>query len=133
MKPDSRASSQCCAPSPSKAGLSEIEGLDCIRMAERFERRLEEITRAWARSRDLEMRFAKSRRHLTEAKAKSENADAVLRDWRLVRVISGAALGLQGDVSIEGAETALQVGTRHPTTVRTTATEFAASPASNGT
>ena len=54
-----------------EAGLSEIDGLDCIRMAERFERRVEEIARAWARSRDLETRVAESRRRLAEAKAES--------------------------------------------------------------
>ena len=59
-----------------EAGLSEIEGLDCIRMAERFERRMEEITRAWARSRDLETRFAESRRRLVEAKAEAADAAA---------------------------------------------------------
>ena len=91
------------------AGLSEIDGLDCIRMAERFERRLEEIARAWARSRDLETRFAETRRRLAEAKAESADATAVLGDWRRRWVVAIAALGLEADASIEGAETALEV------------------------
>ena len=89
--------------------MSEIEGLDCIRMAERFERRLEEIARAWARSRDLETRFAETRRRLAEAKAESTAAAAVLADWRRRWVVAVAALGLEDDASIEGAETALEV------------------------
>ena len=92
-----------------EAGLSEIEGLDCIRMAERFERRLEEIARAWARSRDLETRFAESRRRLAEAKAESAAAATVLAGWRRRWVVVIAALGLEPDASIEGAETALEV------------------------
>ena len=90
-----------------EAGLSEIEGLDCIRMAERFERRLEEIARAWEKSRDLETRFAETRRRLAEAKAESADAAAVLEDWRRRWVVAVAALGLEADASIEGAETAL--------------------------
>jgi uncharacterized protein YhaN len=92
-----------------EAGLSEIEGLDCIRMAERFERRLEEIARAWVRSRDLETRFAETLRRLVEAKAESDAAAAVLGDWRRRWVVAVAALGLEADASIEGAETALEV------------------------
>ena len=92
-----------------EAGLSEIDGLDCIRMAERFERRVEEIARAWARSRDLETRVAESRRRLAEAKAESADAAAVLADWRRRWVVAIAALGLEADASIEGAETALEV------------------------
>ncbi len=61
-----------------EAGLSEIEGLDCIRLADRFERRLEEITRVWERSRDLETRFAEARRRLEEAKAEAAAADGPL-------------------------------------------------------
>jgi uncharacterized protein YhaN len=92
-----------------QAGLSEIEGLDCIRMAERFERRLEEITRAWERSRDLETRFAETRRRLGEAKTEAADASDLLGDWRRRWVVTVAALGLEGEASIEGAETALQV------------------------
>jgi uncharacterized protein YhaN len=92
-----------------ESGLSEIEGLDCIRMAERFERRLEEIARAWGKSRELETRFAESRRRLAGARAESADAAAVLEDWRGRWVIAVAALGLEADASIEGAETALEV------------------------
>jgi uncharacterized protein YhaN len=92
-----------------EAGLSEIEGLDCVRMAERFERRLEEIARAWARSRDLETRFAETRRRLVEAKAESADAAAALANWRRRWVVAIVALGLEADASIEGAETALEV------------------------
>jgi uncharacterized protein YhaN len=92
-----------------EAGLSKIEGLDCIRMAERFERRLEEITRAWERSRGLETRFSETRRRLAEAKTEAADADALLGDWRRRWVVAVAALGLEADASIEGAETALQV------------------------
>ena len=92
-----------------EAGLSQIEGLDCIRTAERFERRLEEIARVWARSRDVETRFAESRRRLAEAKAESGDAGAVLEDWRRRWLVAVAALGLEADASIEGAETALEV------------------------
>jgi uncharacterized protein YhaN len=92
-----------------QAGLSEIEGLDCILMAERFERRLEEITRAWARSRELETRFAETRRRLAGAKTESDDAAGVLEDWRRRWVVAVAVLGLEADASIEGAETALEV------------------------
>jgi uncharacterized protein YhaN len=92
-----------------EAGLSEIDGLDSIRMAERFERRLEEIARAWARSRDLETRFAETRRRLAEAKGESAAAVAVLEDWRRRWIVAIASLGLEADASIEGAETALEV------------------------
>jgi uncharacterized protein YhaN len=92
-----------------EAGLSEIECLDCIRMAERFERRLDEITRAWERSRDLETRFAETRRRLGEAKTEAADASDLLGDWRRRWVVAVAALGLEGEASIEGAETALQV------------------------
>jgi uncharacterized protein YhaN len=92
-----------------EAGLSEIEGLDCIRMAERFERRMEEITRAWARSRDLETRFAESRRRLVEAKTEAADAAAFMEDWRRRWVVAVAAIGLEADASIEAAETALEV------------------------
>ena len=92
-----------------EAGLSEIGGLDCILLAERFERRLEEITGAWEKSRDQETRFAETRRRLEEAKAEAADADGVLADWRRRWVVAVAALGLEADASIEGAETALQV------------------------
>ena len=92
-----------------EAGLGEIEGLDCIRLAERFERRLEEIARAWERSRDLETRFAETRRRLGEAKTEAADAAALLEDWRRRWVVAVAALGLEADASIEGAETALEV------------------------
>ena len=92
-----------------EAGLSEIEGLDCIRLADRFERRLDEITRAWEKSRDLETRFAEARRRLAEAKAEAADAAAQLEDWRRRWCLAVAALGLEADASIEGAETALEV------------------------
>jgi uncharacterized protein YhaN len=92
-----------------EAGLSEIEGLDCIRLAERFERRLDEITRAWEKSRDLETRFAEARRRLAEAKAEAAHSAAHLQDWRRRWRLAVAALGLEADASIEGAETALEV------------------------
>ena len=92
-----------------EAGLSEIGGLDCIRMAERFERRLEEISRAWDRSRDLETRFAETRRRLVEAKTEAAAAAAFMEDWRRRWVVAVAALGLDADASIEAAETALEV------------------------
>jgi uncharacterized protein YhaN len=92
-----------------EAGLSEIEGLDCIRLAERFERRLEEITRVWERSRDLKTRFAEARRLLEEAKMEAADAAALVADWRRRWVVAAAALGLEADTSIEAAETALEV------------------------
>ena len=61
-----------------EAGLSEIEGLDCIRLAERFERRLEDVSRAWEKSRELEMRLTEGRRRLGEAKAEDAAARALL-------------------------------------------------------
>ena len=95
-----------------EAGLSEIEGLDCIRLADRFERRLEETTRAWERSRDLTTRFAEARRRLEEAKTEDAAAAALLGDWRGRWAVAAGALGLEGDASIEAAETALEVWDR---------------------
>jgi uncharacterized protein YhaN len=95
-----------------EAGLSEIEGLDCIRLADRFERRLEETTRAWERSRDLKTRFAEARRRLEEAKTEDAAAAALLGDWRGRWAVAAGALGLEGDASIEAAETALEVWDR---------------------
>ena len=95
-----------------EAGLSEIEGLDCIRLADRFERRLEETTRAWERSRDLKTRFAEARRRLEEAKTEDAAAAALLGDWRDRWAVAARALGLEGDASIEAAETALEVWDR---------------------
>ena len=92
-----------------EAGLNEIEGLDCIQLAERLERRLDEITRAWQKSRDLETRFAEARRRLAHAKAEAADAAAQLEDWRCRWRLAVAALGLEADASIEGAETALEV------------------------
>ena len=92
-----------------EAGLSEIEGLDCIRLAERFERRLDEITRAWEKSRDLETRFAEANRRLSEATAEAAEAAAQLEDWRRRWRVAVAAFGLEADASIEGAEIALEV------------------------
>jgi uncharacterized protein YhaN len=92
-----------------EAGLSEIEGLDCIRMAERFERRLEEIARAWEKSRELEMRLTEGRRHLGEAKAEDAAARARMENWRGRWVEAVVALGLEAHSSLDGAETALQV------------------------
>ncbi len=91
------------------AGLSAIEGLDCIRMADRLERRLEEIARAWERSRDLETRFIEARRRLEDAKTEDAAAAALLDDWRRRWAVAVRALGLEGDASIEAAETALEV------------------------
>ena len=95
-----------------EAGLSEIEGLDCIRLADRFERRLEETTRAWERSRDLKTRFAEARRRLEEAKTEDAAAAALLGDWRGRWAVAAGGLGLEGDASIEAAETALEVWDR---------------------
>ena len=92
-----------------EAGLSEIEGLDCIRLAERFERRLDEITRVWEKSRDLETRFVEARRRLAEAKSEAAHSGAQLEDWRRRWRLAVVALGLEADASIEGAETALEV------------------------
>jgi uncharacterized protein YhaN len=92
-----------------EAGLSDIEGLDCIRMAERFERRLEDVTRAWEKSRELEMRLTEGRRRLGEAKAEDAAARARLEDWRRRWVEAVVALGLEAHSSLDGAETALQV------------------------
>jgi uncharacterized protein YhaN len=92
-----------------EAGLTKIDGLDCIRLADRFERRLEEVTRDWERSRDQETRFTEARRRLEEAKTEDANAGALLMDWRRRWTIAVAALGLQADASIEAAETALEV------------------------
>ncbi len=95
-----------------EAGLSAIEGLDCVRLADRFERRLEEIARAWERSRDLETRFAEARRRLEEAKTEDAAAAALLGDWRRRWALAVRPLGLEGDASIEAAETALEVWDR---------------------
>ena len=92
-----------------EAGLSEIEGLDCIRLAERFERRLEDVGRAWEKSRELEMRLTEGRRRLGEAKAEDAAARALLEDWRRRWVETAVALGLEARSSLDGAETALQV------------------------
>ena len=94
------------------AGLSDIEGLDCVRLADRFERRLDEMTRAWDRSRDLETRFIEARRRVEEAKAEEGAAAAHLADWRGRWAIAVGALGLEGDASIEAAETSLEVWDR---------------------
>ena len=95
-----------------EAGLSEIEGLDSIRLADRFERRLEETTRAWDRSRALETRFGEARRRLEEAKAEDAAAAAHLEDWRRRWAVAACGLGLAGEASIEAAETALEVWDR---------------------
>jgi uncharacterized protein YhaN len=92
-----------------EAGLSEIEGLDVIRLAERFERRLEEVTRVWERSRDVKTRFAEAGRRLEEAKAEAAAGEVQLEGWRRRWRLAVAALGLKADASIEGAETALEV------------------------
>jgi uncharacterized protein YhaN len=92
-----------------EAGLREIEGLDRIQLADRFERRLEEIARAWERSRDLETRAAEGRRRLEDAKTENAAADVLVRDWRRQWVVAIEALGLEADASIEAAETALEV------------------------
>ncbi|HEY5206727.1 MAG TPA: AAA family ATPase [Roseiarcus sp.] len=92
-----------------EAGLSEIEGLDCIRLAERFERRLEDVTRAWEKSRELEMRLTEGRRRLGAAKTEDAAAGALLEDWRRRWVEAVVALGLEAHASLDGAETALQV------------------------
>jgi uncharacterized protein YhaN len=92
-----------------EAGLSEIEGLDCIRLAERFERRLEEITHAWEKSRDLKTRFDETHRRLEEANAEAVDAAALVADWHRRWVVAAATLGLGADTSIEAAETALEV------------------------
>jgi len=94
------------------AGLSDIEGLDCIRLADRFERRLDEATRGWERSRDLETRFAEAGRRLDEAKVEDAAAAGLLRDWRRRWADAACALGLEREASIEAAETALDVWDR---------------------
>lgn len=92
-----------------EAGLSEIEGLDCVRLAERLERRLDEITRAYDKSRGLETRFAEAHRRLADAEAEAAGAAAELEDWRRGWRLAVAALGLEADASIEGAESALEI------------------------
>jgi uncharacterized protein YhaN len=92
-----------------EAGLSEIEGVDFTRLADRFERRVEEIARAWERSRDLETRAAEGRRRLEDAKTENAAAAALVGDWRRQWVVAIAALGLEAEASIEAAETALEV------------------------
>jgi uncharacterized protein YhaN len=95
-----------------EAGLSEIEGLDCIRLADRFERRLEEITHAWERSRERETRFTEARRRLEEATAEDADAAVLVGDWRRRWVVAVGALGLEADASVEAAETAIEVWDR---------------------
>ncbi len=95
-----------------EVGLCEIEGLDCIRLSDRFERRLEEATRAWGKARDLETRFGEARRRLDEAKAEDAAAAAHLADWRGRWAVAACGLGLAAEASIEAAETALEVWDR---------------------
>jgi uncharacterized protein YhaN len=95
-----------------EAGLSEIEGLDCIRLADRFERRLEDLTHAWERSRDLKTRLNEARRRLEEAKAEDAAAGDLLGDWRSRWAVAVGALGLEGEASVEAAETALEIWDR---------------------
>jgi uncharacterized protein YhaN len=92
-----------------EAGLGEITGLDCIRLAERFERRLEEVTRAWERSRDVKTRLAEAGSRLEEAKTEDASAAAQSADWRRHWVVAVAGLGLEAGASIDAAETALEV------------------------
>ena len=95
-----------------EAGLSAIEGLDCLRLAERLERRLDEIARVWEAARALETRLVEARRRLAEAQAESAEAAAQAEDWRMRWRLAAAALGLEAEASIEGAETALEVWDR---------------------
>ncbi len=95
-----------------EAGLSAIEGLDCVRLADRFERRLEEIAHAWEKSRDRETRFAEARRRLEEAKSEDAAALVLFDDWRRRWTVAACGLGLEAAASVEAAETALGVWDR---------------------
>ena len=117
-----------------EAGLSEIEGLDCIRLAERFERRLEEVTRAWERSRDARDPVRRS----APASRGSES-----RRRRRRRALGGLASSLgcrRSPLSVsrptrrsKPPRRRWRFGTRRPTTAKTTATGCAASRASSET
>ena len=93
-----------------EAGLSEIEGLDCIRMAERFERRLEEIARAWEKSRDARDALRRSAPASRGSESRSPPTPPPSSGIGVVVGSSPSPLSvLKPTRRIEGAETALEV------------------------
>ncbi len=91
-----------------EAGVQLAAELDCARLAERVEHRLDEIAHAWDASRDLETRFGETRRRLEDAIKEEADATSGLADWRRRWDGSVAALGLEAGASIEAAEAALE-------------------------
>ena len=92
-----------------ESGLPPIDGLDCARLAERVERRLEEIAGEWEASREAETRFAETRRRFDEAVREEGEASAQLTNWRVRFDAAVHAIGLKAGASVEATETALEV------------------------
>ncbi len=92
-----------------EAGAAPIEELDCARLAERVERRLDELARDWQASLRREAKFAEARRSLDRAAEDEADAASQLTDWRKRWAAAVAAIGLEAAVSTEAAEAALTV------------------------
>jgi hypothetical protein len=92
-----------------EGGLTAIEGLDCALLAERVERRLEEMAGAWEASREVETRYSEARRRLDEAAREEGEVAARLANWRASWDTAVDAVALDAGASIEAAETALEV------------------------
>jgi uncharacterized protein YhaN len=92
-----------------ESGLTAIDGLDCALLAERVERRLEEMAGAWEASREVETRYAEARRRLDEAAREEGEVAAQLANWRASWDAAVEAVALDAGASIEAAETALEV------------------------
>ncbi len=91
------------------AGVPPIEELDCLRLAERVERRLDDLARDWQASLKREAKFAEARLSLERVVEDEAEAARRLVDWRGRWAAAVAAIGLEAGASTEAAEAALTV------------------------
>ncbi|MBV9288931.1 MAG: AAA family ATPase, partial [Hyphomicrobiales bacterium] len=90
-------------------GLPPIDGLDVALLAERVERRMEQVARAFDAARDLETRLDEARRRVDGAMKDETEATAARRDWRGRADAMLVAAGVSAGSGVEAAEAALDV------------------------
>ncbi len=90
-------------------GLAPIDGLDVALLADRVERRIEEVAGDFEAHRALETRLAEAQWRIDGATSDEAEAAAALRDWRARADAALVAAGVPAGSTIEASEAALDV------------------------
>ena len=110
-------------------GARPHEGLDVARLAERVERRLDEIGRTWQAVRERDVALREGELRLRKAVTDSEEAAGRLAEWRERWARAVSAIGLAAPTRSKPPRRRSPYGTRPPTPPTTASIASAASTA----